>query len=154
MEYLIRKAKEKDKNELLAISTRVTNYNSRQYLDDDMVDAFMLSDEFTKEITDNIQTMQVLEADNKIIGMCNWKKDILHMIMIDCNYQGSGAAKYFISEMCRQKFSDYKTLYLECFECNKRANAFYKKMGWVPYDSVLDSDLGIIRILYKKDNNE
>jgi GNAT superfamily N-acetyltransferase len=105
-----------------------------------------------KEITDNINNISVLQLNNDIIGLCIWKDNLLHLMMIDPDYQGSGAASYFIDHMSHEKLQEYDEIFLECFENNIRANAFYRKCGWIMYNKEFDADSDWYRLFYKSND--
>lgn len=117
---------------------------------DKAVNSFINSGMADKEITDWIDKMLVLELDKKIIGLCIWKENLLHLIMIDPEFQGTGAASYFIKNICENRLKKYKEIYLECFEDNKRATTFYQKCGWEIYKKETDLDTGWNRLFYRK----
>lgn len=154
MEHTIRKVTNNDKKALVSLSRKTINSNFRSFMGDEAVDAFINSGMADKEITDNINNISVLQLNNEIIGLCIWKDNLLHLMMIDPDYQGSGAASYFIDHMSHEKLQEYDEIFLECFENNIRASAFYRKCGWIMYKKELDADFDWYRLFYKKQRNE
>jgi GNAT superfamily N-acetyltransferase len=154
MKYTIRKVTNNDKKTLVSLSRKTINSNFRSFMGDEAVDTFINSGMADKEITDNINNISVLQLNNEIIGLCIWKDNLLHLMMIDPDYQGSGAASYFIDHMSHEKLQEYDEIFLECFENNIRANAFYRKCGWIMYKKELDADFDWYRLFYKKQRSE
>ena len=149
IDFTIETAKSSDVEELLTLSRKVTNHNSRMFLSKEMVDSFLESKFFIEEITNNTNKMTLIKVEDKIIGLCVWIDAELVSLMVDPDYQGKGVAKRFLKEMMNRKLSKFDELYLECFKDNLRANAFYKKLGWKLSDCFLDDDLKIMRNKYK-----
>ena len=150
MDYIIEKAKTKDTEELLTLSRKVTNINSRTYLPKEMVDNFLQSDFFISEVTDNIDNMTVIKDKDKIIGLCVFIENKLQSLMLDPDYQNKGIATYFLQHLEEVYFKKYQELILECFAPNLKANNFYKKNNWILYQTVYDEDLDMHSNLYKK----
>ncbi len=150
MGFTIRKATNNDEECLINLSRKTINSNFRSFMGDEAVDAFINSGMADKEITDNITNIFVLQLNNAIIGLCIWKDNLLHLMMIDPDFQGTQAASYFIDCIGHKKLQEYDEILLECFENNMRANAFYKKCGWIMYKKELDADFDWYRLFYKK----
>ncbi len=150
MEYTIKKAEPNDLTELTSLSRKTINEFFRPFMGDEAVDMFIDSGMADKEITDNLNETSILLNGGQIIGFCIWKENLLHLMMIDSDFHGTGAAQYFLDFMCAEKFRLYSELHLECFENNKRALSFYEKCGWSEYHTETDSDTGWKRIFYKK----
>jgi len=151
MKYKIEKANNSQIKELLELSKKVTNQNSRTYLPNEMIDHFLESPFFISEITDNIDNMTIIKDNKKIIGLCVFKESELVTLMLDPNYQNKGIATYFLTEVTNAIFKTYEEITLECFETNKVANKFYQKNGFIKYKTVLDEDLEIMKNLYRKE---
>lgn len=149
MEYIIRKATDHDKEILILLSRKTISTNFPSFIGNEAVQEFINSGMADKEITDNIDETIVLEQNDEIIGLSIWKDNLLHLFMVDPNYQGSGAAGYFLEHISDVKLQEYEELYLECFENNLRANSFYKKCGWKIVGKELDREEGWYRFLYK-----
>lgn len=148
--FKIENAKKEQVEELLQLSKKVTNHNSRQFLQDEQVNRFINSEFFISEVVDNISNMKIIKDGDAIIGLCVWVENELVSLMIDPDYQGKGAAIFFLETMTQEKLSKYSEVVLECFASNLRANAFYKKLNWIIYDTYLDEDLSIMKNKYKK----
>ena len=142
-DWTIRKARVEDVEELLSLSERVTDICSRKFLDDDVVDRYIGSEAFTREVTDNLERMHVLLDGGKLIGFCVWQDNDLKSMMTDIDYHGTGAAVYFLTEIAEALFKRYETLFLECFETNARAIAFYEKLGWEHYETAPVPELNV-----------
>lgn len=94
--------------------------------------------------------MLILELDKKIIGLYIWKESLLHLIMIEPEFQGTGAANYFMENICEDRLKKHKEIYLESFENNKRANNFYKKCGWEMYKKDTDTEMRWNKLFYRR----
>lgn len=150
MTYNIRSAEKKGKEALMKISCDTINHNFRHFMGDEAVDNFIHSGMADHEIIENFSDITVLEEGHEIIGLCIWKESLLHLLMITPKKQGTGAASYFIQAMSQEKLKIYSKIYLECFEGNKRANAFYHKLGWEVFKKEWDAGTGWIRLFYRK----
>lgn len=148
--YKVRKAINKDKEILIDISRRTINSNFRIFMGDEAVDGYIDSGMADEEIISNQENTYVLEINDIIVGLCVWKENLLHLIMIDPEYQKNGAGYYFIEQVTSEKLKKYDDVYLECFENNIEANKFYNKCGWKIYKSEVDDDFGWNKLFYKK----
>ncbi len=149
MGYITRKANLDDKGEILRIARDVTDKFSRQYLGNEAVDWYINSGSCDNDMVNDIPNMDLLLKDDKIIGMMIWHNELMHFLMIDLPYHGTGAAQYFCNQIIPNKLEKYSQLKLECFDANERGNAFYIKNGWTEYDRITDEMTGGYRILYK-----
>lgn len=150
MKYKIEKANHSQTKELLELSKKVTNQNSRIYLPNEMVDRFLESPFFISEITDNIDNMTIIKDNTRIIGLCVFKESKIVTLMIDPDYQNKGIATYFLTEVTNTFFQTTDEITLECFQTNIVANKFYQKNGFIKYKTILDEDLEIMKNLYRK----
>ena len=148
--YKIRQALPKDEKEVLKIAREVTDKFTRTYLGDEAVDWYINSGCCDNEIKSDISNMLLLAEDEKIIGMMIWHDDLMHLLMIDSAYHGTGAAQYFCDEIIPEKLKEFEKIRLECFDKNERANSFYKKTGWIEYDRISDEMTGGNRVLYMR----
>lgn len=150
MNCIIRKAVANDAPVLTQLSRDVINHNFRAFMGDEAVDGYIGSGMADKEIAGNLENMDVLLYGGDVIGLCIWHGNLLHLLMIAPEHQGTGAAAYFLQHLCEDKFQTCDELRLECFENNKRANAFYEKQGWAVYKVKADAGTGWNRLFYKK----
>lgn len=146
--YKIRQALPEDEKEILKIAREVTDQFTRTYLGDEAVDWYIASGCCDNDIKKDVSNMLLLAEDEKIIGMMIWHGDLLHLLMMDTLYHGTGAAQYFCGEILPEKLKEFKKIRLECFDKNVRANSFYKKTGWIEYDRIQDEMTGGNRVLY------
>ena len=117
--YRIRQALPEDEKEVLKIARKVTDKFTRTYLGDKAVDWYINSGCCDNDIKNDISNMLLLIEDEKIIGMMIWHGDLMHLLMIDSLYHGTGAA-----------------------------NSFYKKTGWIEYDKIPEEMTGGNRVSY------
>ncbi len=149
MNYTIRKAEQSDKADILRIAREVTDKITRKYLGDEAVDWYINSGSCDNDMANDIPNMTLLLENDKIIGMMIWHEELMHFLMIDIPYHGTGAAQYFCEQIIPEKLEQYGQLKLECFDANERGNAFYIKSGWTEYERIKDEMTGGNRILYK-----
>ncbi len=146
--YSIELANNNNVEELLELSKIVTNHNNRQFLSDERVDAFLNSEYFISEVTDQIENMTVIKDNHKIIGFCVWNENELVSLMVAPAYQGKGVAKYFLETLTNKKLKKHRELKLICFKDNIRANKFYKKLGWILKDTFFNEDMKLYQNKY------
>ncbi len=149
MNYKIRKACKSDEKRILELAREITDRFSRKYLGDEAVDWYINSGMCDSDMKADIDNMVLLTIDNEIIGVMIWHDELMHLLLIDIPYHGTGAAKYFCDKIIEEKFKIYDELRLECFDKNERGNSFYIKNGWIEYDRIVDEMTGGNRILYK-----
>ena len=89
----------------------------------------------------------VLLLEEEIIGQIIWIDNVIQGFLIDIPYWGTGAAQYLMNETMNQRFNQHEEITLECFETSPRANAYYKKMGFVKAGYIEDEMAN--RIIYK-----
>jgi RimJ/RimL family protein N-acetyltransferase len=153
MKWSVRKAENHDVGILVSMARRVADTYNREFLGDEVIDEFINSGACDKEVLDNLEKMYVLLYEDRIIGYCvlhdNWVKAFL----IDIEYHGTGAAKYFLTELTQKMSGQYESLHLECFEPNARAIAFYEKFGWKHYKTEYLPDLKVNNCFYRLTTN-
>lgn len=144
------KAVEGDINELLQLSTDVTNVNSRAFLGDERVNRFMNSPFFRSEIVDQIDNMTILKDQTRIIALAVFDKNELVSLMLHPDYQGKGVGSYFLESLLEDFFTQYDVVTLECFKDNIKANKFYTRMGFELRKTYTDEYLKLERNEYVK----
>lgn len=150
MNYTIRNANINDKSEILRIAREVTDKFSRKYLGDEAVDWYINSGSCDNDMLNDISNMKLLIKNDKVIGMMIWHDELMHFLMIDIPFHGTGAAQYFCDQIIPTKLEQFGKIRLECFDANERGNAFYIKSGWTEYDRIKDEMTGGNRILYER----
>lgn len=148
-QYTIRQASAEDEKKILQMARDVTDKFTRTYLGDEAVEWYIHSGSCDNDMKNDIPNMTLLMEKENIVGMMIWHNDLLHFLMIDIPYHGTGAAKYFCDAIIPGKLEKFGEIHLECFDKNERGNAFYKKTGWIEYDRISDEMTGGNRILYK-----
>ncbi len=149
-QYKIRQAEPTDEQDILRIAREVTDKVTRLYLGDEAVDWYMDSGTCDADMRNDIPNMLLLLQDETIIGMMIWHESLMHFLMIDLPYHGTGAAQYFCDQILPDKLKQYGSVSLECFDKNERGNAFYIKSGWVEHERIPDEMTGGNRIVYKR----
>lgn len=133
MNLSIRKALKSDEKEILELARKVTDEYTRTYLGDEAVDYYINSGSCDNDMKKDIDNMYLLADNDKIIGLTIFYKNLMNLLLIDNNYFGSGAAKFFCDKIFIKAFERYEDIILECFDKNERALAFYKKIGFKEY---------------------
>lgn len=148
MNYVIRKAAEADKEAVLALGRKTVDEYERTHLGDEVADGYINSGacdgDFIK-IYDNITVM--LEND-VIIGLIACEKNEIQGFLMDSLYWGKGTAQTLLDHAENELFRGYEEITLECFESSPRANAFYRKTGFIA-NNIVDGDGGR-RVVYTK----
>jgi N-acetylglutamate synthase-like GNAT family acetyltransferase len=148
MNYKIRKAQNQDLEKILELGRKIVDKYERTHLGDEVADCYINSgacDNDFRELYDNIT---LLTLDEDIIGLIICEKNEIQGFLVDIPYWGTGAAQVLLDYAIKNIFSDYDDITLECFVSSPRANAFYKKMGFLR-QSVVDGDGGN-RVVYNK----
>ena len=154
MDYHIRKAGQSDINELITLSTKVTDFNNRQYLPEKMIDEFFSSGALEQEILDNLENMTLLTDGNKIIGLISFTANLMEMLMISPEFQGKGAGYFLMKTVCDEVFRDFNTIAVEVFSTNTHARKFYQRFGFTEYaeEEIPGLVVKIARYRMKRDN--
>lgn len=97
---------------------------------------------------ENINDCFILLLGESIVGFSVCKKNLIDLMMIDCNYHRKGLGTTLLRYMETELFKDYDELELESFENNHQANEFYRHNDWVESSRIQDS--GIHKILFRK----
>lgn len=149
LKYTIKLAEIEDMKHILRLARKVANEFTRAYLGDKIVDEYINSGLCDEDMKKEISNTLILYLENEIIGLMIWKENKMQGLMIDSKYHGTGAAQYFCNQIILEKLRIFDMLYLECFDKNERAIAFYKKAGWNQYDIIKDDMIEGYRILFK-----
>lgn len=144
----LRKANTSEEAFLQNFSKDVINKNYREFLGDEAVDFFIGSGASDQYVQENIDETIVAIMEDKIVGMCVCKENLIDLIMIQNEWQNQGIGSDFINMVSEELLKTYPQIRVECFEKNIRANAFYLKNGWHQDKMVFDDELGDNRIYY------
>ena len=131
MPITFRKATPSDAPMLKEISAQVIRTNYTSFLGADAVDDFIKSGLADKEIDDGIDSCTVMVNETVILGFAILHDDLLHLIMVDVPYQGSGYGRMLLTKLEDHLFETYPTIHLQTFEDNTNAVQFYLKNNWV-----------------------
>lgn len=147
--YTIKFAEIEDEEQIVRLARNVANEFTRAYLGDKIVDEYINSGLCDEDIKKEISNTLILSLENEVIGLMIWKENKMQGLMVNIKYHGSGAAQYFCNQIMPEKLKIYDVLYLECFDKNARAIAFYKKTGWNECETIKDNMTDGYRILFK-----
>lgn len=147
--YVIRPATTEDEKDILKLSRYIADSYTRSYLGDKTVNWYIDSGSCDEDMKKEIANTTLLLLHGFIIGIMIWHDNQMHGFMIDVPYHGTGVAQYFCEQMIPEKLKQYGEIYLECFDKNQRAIAFYEKTGWREFDRVKDEIIDGYRIIFK-----
>ncbi len=148
MEYIIRKATEDDKEEVLALGRKIVDEYERTHLGDEVADSYINSGDCDKDLSGIYNNASIILKDNKVIGFIFVDKNEIQGLSVDKMYWGKGIAQKLIAYATQNLFADYDEIQLECFVTSPRANRFYQKMGFVSGE-IVDGDGGK-RVVYRR----
>ncbi len=148
MNYTIRKAEEKDKEQVLALGRKIVDKYERTHLGDDVVNEYIGSGSCDNDFLQVYDNITLLFDDEQLIGFIVTSENEIQGFLIDIPYWGIGAAQYLFNYAVKNIFKNHNEITLECFVNSPRANAFYKKMGFIPGEIV--NGVGAERIVYSK----
>lgn len=150
MDLVLRKAEQNETAFLQEFSREVINKNYRTFLGDEAVDFFIGSGASDQYIAENINETLVAELDNKIVGICVCKENLIDLIMVKTELHGKNIGSTMLNQVSAELFQNYETIHLESFEANVKANRFYEKNGWEIDKTEADAETGGKRIYYSK----
>jgi GNAT superfamily N-acetyltransferase len=152
LKFLFRAASFDDEelNILKDIAKRVIRSNYAPFLGADTVHDFIESGQADKEIDDGIRNCTLLVSDGITIGFAITKGPLLHLIMVDTNFQSSGYGSELLRHVEKTLFCKYDRISLNSFKANTAANLFYQKNGWSLVDVVRRSESDDMMINFEK----
>lgn len=150
MKYLIRKAFVDEVIELKEITQRVINTNYRLFLGDEAVKWLIESGILDQYISSNISNCSVLLTDNKIVGLCLCKSNLIDLMIVDDKYHHNGYGSRLL-EYCEDcLFDKFDELELETLNGNESANNFYLKRGWMKKEQDSHAYPGVTKLVFVK----
>ena len=99
---------------------------------------------------DNISDTILAVVEDKIVGMCICKENLIDLFMIQNETQNQGIGRAFINMISEELLKKYPRIRVECFEKNVKANRFYVRNGWLQEKIVFDEEISDNRIYYHK----
>lgn len=146
MDFIIRKANQKDAQAILDVNIKSWQDTYKDILPSDYLDN-LCSDpnDYKKAVEKNKQKIKtnhnfyVAEVNGKIVGFCSFgssKKDIkslageIYALYVDENYHGLGIGKELFTHSKKELSKKYDEVIVSCLVKNK-SNGFYKKMNCV-----------------------
>ena len=150
MKTKIRKSRIEDLEEIQEIACRTIDMNYRIFLGDKGVDRFIESGSAHQYLEDNIVDCWVVENEDRVLGFCVCKGDLLDLMMVETGFHNQGLGTKLLAHVEQIMFSHYEELKLESFENNEKANNFYRAHGWVQKDKVFDKASNAFKLIFKK----
>jgi len=115
------------------IAKRVINANYAAFLGADSAAAFIDSGSPDREIDDGLASCTLMIHDERIIGFAVTDYDLLHLMMVDVPFQGSGYGSALLEHVEGTLFESFKRIRLQTFKNNTPAVNLYLKKGWMTY---------------------
>jgi putative acetyltransferase len=130
MEYIF----EKLQNDELPVLINIAKYIIQNYyvtfLDKNVVNEFINSEQYKSEITDNVENCVIMKFKGKNIGFSIILENKIHLIMVDMKYQNKNHGTALLKFIENELFKKYSKIELQSFAKNIIANNFYIKNGW------------------------
>lgn len=150
MKIQIRKATTSDVEALITLSKRTIRASYRIFLNDETVDAYIGSSAVDEYVRENIQRCSVIVDAGKIAGYSVCKDNLIDLMMIDHGLHRRGLGSRLLEHCEETLFQTFGELTLESFKENHKANAFYRKHGWVEGRRYFDESSGVNKIVFIK----
>ena len=150
MDIILRKAKDSEIRYIQNFAKDVINENYRDFLGNEAVDFFIGSGASDQYMQDNISDTILAVVEDKIVGMCICKENLIDLFMIQNETQNQGIGRAFINMISEELLKKYPRIRVECFEKNVKANRFYVRNGWLQEKIVFDEEISDNRIYYHK----
>ena len=148
IEYIFKKLDEMDLPIIFKLSKEIILNNYNKFLNINIIENYISSKQYVKDIVKDIENCIVMKYGNKIIGFSTISENRINIIMIEVKYQNKKHGTHFLKYLENNLFKEYDELNLESFKDNKIANSFYEKNGW---EKNGESEMnGIILNKYKK----
>ena len=116
----------------------------------DNVNLFIASGQSDKEIEDGIDNCFVMLKANNIVGFAIIHDSMLHLIMVDTEYQNKGYGAELLTYIENEIFKKHSQITLQSFEKNEPTNQFYLKNGWHIKGKQIIDDLNINTLIFEK----
>lgn len=150
MKIVLRKAKPSEQKFLQDFAKDVIDKNYRDFLGDEAVDFFIGSGASDQYMQENINETIVAILEEKIVGICVCKENLLDLFMVQSGLHHNGIGSAFINKVTDELLKTYSVVRVECFENNRKANNFYLKNGWNLEKTVFDEEVEDNRLCYSK----
>ena len=150
MEAQIREATAVDIKPLVMISRKTISDNYSSFLGDRAVSAYIESGAVDQYVADNIQRCIVIVEDGEALGYSITKKNLIDLMMVDTDHHRRGLGTSLLRHVEDMLFDMYENLMLESFKDNVKANAFYRKCGWVEVRTFTDDQSRMEKIEFRK----
>jgi len=132
----------------LKIRKAIIDMNYRPFLGDKGVDRFIESGAAHKYLQDNIVDCWLIENEDKMLGFCVCKGDLLDLMMVETAFHGKGYGSKLLKHVETIMFSDFEEIKLESFERNEEANNFYSNHGWVQSEKRFDKASNVFKLIF------
>lgn len=132
-----------------ALAAHTIDRDYRAFIDDEAVDWF-LSGPSDTYLRDNIGNATLAEANGAVVALAVCKGGLIDLIVVDHALQGRGIGSALLTHCESKLFHQYDVITLSSFENNGRANAFYRRKGWVRVGAVPDAMSGARKWILEK----
>jgi len=147
---LIRDAVAADIEPLTALTRRTIDACYRSFLGDQAVDEFIDSGDSGRYVADHLESCSVLQRDKTAVGLVVCAEECIDLLMVDHLAQRQGYGTSLLAHVEQSLFRRYDELWLESFEGNANALAFYAKNGWTESSRYLDEGSGFTKVRLTK----
>jgi ribosomal protein S18 acetylase RimI-like enzyme len=151
MEYIFERLKNDDLPILIKTAKDIIQNYYITFLGKKIVNEYINSNHYKKEIIENIENCVVMKLNGKIIGFSIIQENKIHLMMIDAKYQNKNHGSVLLEFIENKLFIKYPKIELQSFAYNTIANSFYTKNGWKVIEEI-NTD-GLILFKYNKTNN-
>ena len=150
MTAAIRRARQADFDQLVAVSTRTIRACYTGFLGEDAVEGWLGSGAVDDYFRSCLADCTVLETESVLAGFSVAKGALIDLMMIDWRRHRQGMGSLLLDHVETDLFKAHPELRLESFADNGPANAFYESRGWRPGSRFEDKEAGVAKIEFSK----
>ena len=150
MKLNFRKASSSDLNTLLAISNQTIDKSYRYWLDDEVVNQYLLSESLNNYLKSNIEHTWVAIIDDEIIGFAICIENVIDFMLVGYNFQRNGYGTQILNFCESMLMQTYDTIALESFEKNSKATEFYSLNKWEIVNKYTDPKSNSTKLIFSK----
>ena len=153
MDIRFRDAVPDDLARIQALAAQTIDVAYRAFIDEDAVDWF-ISGPSDAYLRDNLGNVTLAEANGAVAALAVCKGDLIDLLLVDHPLQGRGIGAALLAHCESKLFRQYDVINLESFENNGKANALYRRNGWVRVGTVPDAMSGARKWILEKRRDE
>ncbi|MDM8536309.1 ribosome small subunit-dependent GTPase A [Desulfobacterales bacterium HSG17] len=154
MKITIQKTIIKDLRTLKKLTKNVISNQYTTFLKANDVGTYLNSGASDREIDKGWRKGWTIRIDGRICGYSLCHKSMIHVMMIDPDWQRKGLGTALMQHCQTELLQNYDEINLECFKENQSACDFYQKNGWAIREIRKDHATGLHRIFFHKQKKE